>query len=145
MKNVTLGPSNIFDFLNIRPFSPGGFWTFLVALAHGVPPYVRTLHWHFWPKFLSFHYSSSGRDGRGIKRSKNVWEIWKCIIDALFSWYFSSFEILAITEAGKIYSSIVKSKSSIRFGNLKGIGFKSSTVHFEIGLTLIPRSKWPRC
>ena len=36
MKNVTLGPSNIFDFLNIRPFSPGGLWTFLVALAHGV-------------------------------------------------------------------------------------------------------------
>ena len=35
MKNVTLGPSNIFDFPNICPFSPGGFWTFLVALAHG--------------------------------------------------------------------------------------------------------------
>ena len=36
MKNVTLGPSNIFYFLNILPFSPGGLWTFLVALAHDV-------------------------------------------------------------------------------------------------------------
>ena len=35
IKNVTLGPSNIFDLLNIRPFSPGGLWTFLVDLAHG--------------------------------------------------------------------------------------------------------------
>ena len=26
-----------FYFLNIRPFSPGGFFTFLVALAHGAP------------------------------------------------------------------------------------------------------------
>ena len=31
-------PSNIFDFLNVRPFSPGGFFTFLVALALGAPP-----------------------------------------------------------------------------------------------------------
>ena len=37
MKNVTLGLGNIFDFLNIRPFSPRGLWTFLVVLAHGVP------------------------------------------------------------------------------------------------------------
>ena len=27
-----------FDFLNIRPFSPTGFFTFLVAVAHGAPP-----------------------------------------------------------------------------------------------------------
>ena len=26
-----------FDFLNVHPFSPGGFFTFLVALAHGTP------------------------------------------------------------------------------------------------------------
>ena len=29
--------SDIFGFLNVRSFSPGGFFTFLVALAHGVP------------------------------------------------------------------------------------------------------------
>ena len=27
--------NKIFDFQNIRPFSPGGFFTFLVAVAHG--------------------------------------------------------------------------------------------------------------
>ena len=32
-----MDPSNIFDFLNVRPFSPRGFFTFLVAVAHGVP------------------------------------------------------------------------------------------------------------
>ena len=38
IKNVTLDSSNIFDFLNVWPLSPGGFITFLVAVAHGVPP-----------------------------------------------------------------------------------------------------------
>ena len=34
---------NIFDFLNIRPFSPGDLWTFLVALAHGAACWAVTL------------------------------------------------------------------------------------------------------
>ena len=34
MKYVTLGPSNIFDSINGGPFSPGGFFTLLVDLAH---------------------------------------------------------------------------------------------------------------
>jgi hypothetical protein len=36
-KNVTFSPSNIFDCLNVSPFSPGGFFIFLVAVAHGAP------------------------------------------------------------------------------------------------------------
>ena len=35
-KNVTWGPNDFFDILNVRPFSPGGFFTFLAALAHCV-------------------------------------------------------------------------------------------------------------
>ena len=35
IKNVTWGPNNYFDFLNVCPFSPGGFFTFLVALTQG--------------------------------------------------------------------------------------------------------------
>ena len=35
IKKVTLGPSNIFDFLNGSPFSPGGFFTFLAVVALG--------------------------------------------------------------------------------------------------------------
>ena len=29
--------SNIFYFLNVHPFSPGGFFAFLVVVAHGGP------------------------------------------------------------------------------------------------------------
>ena len=36
-KKLIWTPSNISSFLNVRPFSPGGFFTFLVALAHGAP------------------------------------------------------------------------------------------------------------
>ena len=31
-------PNNILDFLIVCPFSPGGFFTFLLVLAHGAPP-----------------------------------------------------------------------------------------------------------
>ena len=31
-----------FDILSVRPFSPGGFFTFLVALAHGGSPQIPT-------------------------------------------------------------------------------------------------------
>jgi hypothetical protein len=34
-----------FDFLNVHPLSPGGFFTFLIALAHGVPPTTATAFW----------------------------------------------------------------------------------------------------
>ena len=34
IKNVT---NNIFDFLNVLPFSPKGFCTFLVGVANGAP------------------------------------------------------------------------------------------------------------
>ena len=34
-KNVTCTLNNIFD---VRPFSPKGFFTFLVGVAHGVAP-----------------------------------------------------------------------------------------------------------
>jgi hypothetical protein len=33
-----MDPSNIFDFPNVHPFSPRGFFTFLVNVAHGAPP-----------------------------------------------------------------------------------------------------------
>ena len=36
IKNVTCTPNNNFYFLNVCPFSPGGFFTFLVVVAHGV-------------------------------------------------------------------------------------------------------------
>ena len=35
-KNVTWTLNNIFGFLNVSPFSPKGFFTFLVGVAHGV-------------------------------------------------------------------------------------------------------------
>ena len=35
-KKLIWTPSNISSFLNVRPFSPGGFFTFLVTLAHDV-------------------------------------------------------------------------------------------------------------
>ena len=35
-------PNLFFGFLNVRPFSPGGFFTFLVALAH------EFYESHFW-------------------------------------------------------------------------------------------------
>ena len=34
-KNVTGTSNNIFYLLNIRPFLPGGFFTFLAVVAHG--------------------------------------------------------------------------------------------------------------
>ena len=34
-QNVTWTPNNIFDFLNVRPFLPGGFFTLLAVVAHG--------------------------------------------------------------------------------------------------------------
>ena len=37
--NMLLGVKMyLFSFLNVRPFSFGGFFTFLVALSHGAPP-----------------------------------------------------------------------------------------------------------
>ena len=36
IKNFTWTPNNIFDFLNVHPFSPGGFFTFWVVVALGV-------------------------------------------------------------------------------------------------------------
>ena len=36
-QKVTWTLNKIFDFLKVHPFSPKGFFTFLVALAHGVP------------------------------------------------------------------------------------------------------------
>ena len=45
--NTTWGPNEFFDFLNVRPFSPKDFFTFLAALAHGVallaPPVLASL------------------------------------------------------------------------------------------------------
>ena len=35
IEKVNLGPNKFFDFLNALPFSPKGFFTFLVVLAHG--------------------------------------------------------------------------------------------------------------
>ena len=35
-KNCYLGSIFFFNFLNVHPLSPGGFFTFLIALAHGV-------------------------------------------------------------------------------------------------------------
>ena len=35
IKNVTWGPNEFFDILDVRPLSLGGFFTFLVALTHG--------------------------------------------------------------------------------------------------------------
>ena len=37
IQNIIWTPCNNFNLLNLRPFSTGGFFTFLVALAHGVP------------------------------------------------------------------------------------------------------------
>ena len=37
IRNISLGLNLFFGFLIIRPISPGGFFTFLVALAHGAP------------------------------------------------------------------------------------------------------------
>ena len=34
-KNVTWTSNNIFNLLNIRPFLPEGFFTFLAVVAHG--------------------------------------------------------------------------------------------------------------
>ena len=34
----------VFGFLNIHPFSPRGFFTFFVAVAHGEPHLCRTPH-----------------------------------------------------------------------------------------------------
>ena len=39
-QNVTWTPNNIFDFLNFCSFSPGGFFTFLVVVAHGAAALV---------------------------------------------------------------------------------------------------------
>ena len=62
-QNVILGPSNIFDFLNIHPFSPGGFRTFLVALAHCPPdsggPDCSLQLWCIWQSLRSFMSSKS--------------------------------------------------------------------------------------
>ena len=37
IENVIWGPINIFDFVSVRLFSPGGFFTFSVVVAHGAP------------------------------------------------------------------------------------------------------------
>ena len=42
-KNVTWTPNNIFDFLNLHPFSFGGFFTVLVDLALCAPPCRRNV------------------------------------------------------------------------------------------------------
>ena len=34
IEKVNLGPYKFFDFLNVRPFLPRGFFTFLVVWAH---------------------------------------------------------------------------------------------------------------
>ena len=47
-------PNNIFDFLIVCPFSPGGFFTFLVVVAHGVAP---------WPP--GSDSSGEAKEGRG--------------------------------------------------------------------------------
>ena len=41
IEKVNLGPNKFFDFLNALPFSPEGFFTFLVVLAHGVAIAVK--------------------------------------------------------------------------------------------------------
>ena len=41
----TLGPRNVFDFLNVRPSSLRGYFTFLVAVAYGVPCHQRSMKW----------------------------------------------------------------------------------------------------
>ena len=47
-------------------------------------------HWHFWPKFFSFHYSSSP----GVA---GVWEIWIWLIDIKKTWktvwFFKFFQL----------------------------------------------------
>ena len=35
IEKVNFGPNKFFDFLNVCPFPPRGFFTFLVVLAHG--------------------------------------------------------------------------------------------------------------
>ena len=40
IKNVAWGPNVFFGFLDVCPFSPAGFFTFLVALAHSVAAHV---------------------------------------------------------------------------------------------------------
>ena len=42
-QNVTFSPCNIFHFIKVHPFLPKGFFTFLVAVAHGVASPLRIL------------------------------------------------------------------------------------------------------
>ena len=40
---ILLEPKVTFDFLNVHPLSPGGFFTFSVAVAHGAPSHCTLL------------------------------------------------------------------------------------------------------
>ena len=73
-------------------------------------------HWQFLTKFLSFHYSSSTRDGMGSLKK------WKCLRKFESGWFQTR-------ECQKSSADRYgKSSVCIRFGNLKGIEFKCSTV-----------------
>ena len=57
------GPQKHFDFLNARPFSPRGYFTFLVAVAHGAARYI-------WGAT-----AAAGRNGNGNLHRKVVYVV----------------------------------------------------------------------
>ena len=58
--NFTCGQYIVFGFLNVHLLSPGGFFTFLIALAHGAPRHCRArmlttvrARWAVLPRFFA--------------------------------------------------------------------------------------------